>query len=68
VHLGVHVASFFLALADALQTAQVNQDVDQVIEVGDSLAIAQFRALDAQFDSLRIDPFVGPCVAREPAS
>ncbi|MCC6188489.1 MAG: hypothetical protein IT318_05615 [Anaerolineales bacterium] len=37
-----------LALAHALQEAQVDQDIDQGIVVGDGGAVAQVRAFNAE--------------------
>ncbi len=46
-------------LAQPLQGAQVDQRIGQGIEVGDGLAVAEFRAFDAQLDSLAVDALVG---------
>jgi hypothetical protein len=44
-----------LALTDALQGMQVDQDVGQSVVVGDGNPIAQFGALDAQVNRLAVD-------------
>lgn len=41
-----------------MQGAQVEEDVDQRVLVGNGLPVAQFGALDAQFDGLAVDAFV----------
>ena len=50
---------FLLVLPDALQGAQVDQDVDQRVLVGDGALAAQVRALDAEGQGLAVDAFVG---------
>ena len=45
--------------AEALQEAQVDQDVDQGVEVSDGGAVADVRALDAEGDGLAVDAFDG---------
>lgn len=40
---------------DPLQGAQIDHHIDERVEVGDGLAIAQFRALDTEGFGLRID-------------
>jgi len=42
-------------LADAVESAEVNQDVGQGVLIGHGLAIAQPGALDAEFDGLGVD-------------
>ena len=42
-----------LALADALEGTEVDEHVDQGVEVGDGPTVAQFGALNAQFDQDR---------------
>jgi hypothetical protein len=44
-------------VADALEAAQVDQEVDQGVQVGDGLAIAQPGSLDAEGDGLGVDTF-----------
>ena len=46
-----------LALAQALQEAQVDQQINQGVLVGNGAAIAQVRALDAEGDGLGVDAF-----------
>ena len=48
-----------LALADALEGAEIDEDVNEGVEVGDGLAITQPGALNAQFDGLTVDPLGG---------
>jgi hypothetical protein len=43
--------------ADTVECAQVDQDVDECVLVGDGQSIAQFRALNAQGDGLRVEAF-----------
>jgi hypothetical protein len=43
----------------AVQGPQVDQDVDEGVEVGDSLAVAQPGPLDAEFLGLRVDTLGG---------
>jgi hypothetical protein len=49
----------------ALQEAQVDQDIDQRVLVGDGGAVAQMWPLDAQGHRLRIDPLNGGALAIE---
>jgi len=48
-----------LFLADALQGAEVDQHVDEGVAVGDSRAVTQFGAFDAQFHRLAVDALGG---------
>ena len=52
-------AAVGLALADALERTQVDQNVDQRIQVGDRLPVAQSGPFDAEFYGLAVDPFGG---------
>jgi len=49
----------------ALQEAQVDQDINQRVLVGDGGAVAQMWPLDAQCHGLRIDPLNGGALAIE---
>jgi len=51
--------SLGLRPADALQGTKVDQDVNEGVEVSDSLTVAEFGSLDAQSNGLRIDAFGG---------
>src|SRR5512135_3472443 len=46
-------------MAQALQEAQVDQQIDQRILVGDRRAMAQVGSLDPEGDRLRVDAFDG---------
>lgn len=46
-------------VANALEQAQIDQDVDESIEIGDGLAIADMRALDPQGFGLAVDTLGG---------
>jgi len=50
---------FRLAIADALEHAQVDQDVNQRILVGDGRPVAQIRPFDAQRFGLAVDALGG---------
>ncbi len=57
--MGLSVGLPGLDLADALEGAQVDQDVDERVQVGDGRAVAQPGALDTGFGCLRVDPLDG---------
>lgn len=44
---------------DAVESAEVNQHINQSIEIGDGLLVTEFRAFDAELFSLGIDAFTG---------
>ena len=52
---GVCGASF----TQALEEAQIDEQIDQRVLIGDGGAIPQMRSFDAEVDSLRVDPFDG---------
>lgn len=53
-------------LTDTLQGAQVEQDIDQGIDIGDGLPISDFRTFDAQLHGLTVDPFAGGSLLVDP--
>jgi hypothetical protein len=54
---GRGLKSFGFELAHALEGAQVDQDVNEGVAIGNRVAIAQLGAFDTEFDGLGIDPF-----------
>jgi hypothetical protein len=44
-----------LVVADALKQAQIDQDIDQRVQVGNGFAVADVRTLDAQGFCLAVD-------------
>ena len=53
------------ALADALQGAEVDQDIGEGVEMGDGLTIADLGPLDTEFDRLTVDALGGGALAIE---
>jgi hypothetical protein len=45
------------ALTNALKQAEIDQRVDEGVEIGDGIAIADMRAFNAEGDCLAIDAF-----------
>ena len=43
----------------ALKEAQIDEQIDQRVLIGNGGAIPQMRSFDAEVDSLRVDPFDG---------
>lgn len=52
-----------LALAQALPKTQVDQDIDECILIGDSLAVAEMWSFDAEGHGLAIDALDGAALA-----
>ena len=46
-----------MKMADALETAQVDEEVDEGVEVGDGVTVANMGTFDAEGDGLAIDAF-----------
>ena len=46
-------------MTDAVEGAEVDEDVDEGVEVSDGFAVAEFRAFDAEFDGLGVDALGG---------
>ena len=44
-------------VVEALEEAEVDQDVDEGVEIGDGSAVADVRALDAESNGLGVDAF-----------
>ena len=46
-------------MPDALKCPEIDDDIDERILIGNGLAVAEVRTLNAQIDGLRVDAFGG---------